>query len=95
MKRDPTYTNPVLLYGTYQVQKNTVVVHVSHSWHEVKLEMEILDDGCIGATGKFWAMRFVRHFSSASGDFDEYWSRDLVEYDVPSEPFRFLRDWRL
>ena len=93
LKRDPTYANPVLIYGTYQVQKDVVVVHVSHAWHHVKLVLEIMDEGCLGAFGKFWALRFIGHFSSASGDFDEYWSRDLVEYDVPSEPFRFLRDW--
>jgi len=52
-------------------------------------------DGYAGANGRFWALKLEKHWSSKSGDFDEYWSWDLVEYKVPEVPiFRFLRDWR-
>jgi hypothetical protein len=84
-----------IVWGTYQVQKFCVNIYVSHPWHDVKLELKILENGCDEVTGRFWAMSLERHFSSASGDFDEYWSRDLVEYSVPHQPFIFLRDWRL
>jgi len=84
-----------ILWGSYQVQKFQVTIHVSHAWHDVKLELKILEYGCEEARGRFWALSFERHFSSASGDFDEYWSRDLVEYTTPHQPFLFLRDWRL
>lgn len=84
-----------ILCGKYQVQKFQVNLHVSHPWHHVKLELKILENGCEEAPGRFWALSLERHFSSASGDFDEYWSRDLVEYSVPHQPFMFLRDWRL
>ena len=84
-----------IVWGTYQVQKLFVTIHVAHPWHDVKLELKILENGCEEARGRFWALQLEKHLSSASGDFDEYWSRDLVEYRVPHQPFTFLRDLRL
>lgn len=85
------------VWGRYEVQRNNVTVWASHPWHDVRFELRIIpsDQKVEGARGVFTAMSFVRHLSSASGNFDEYWSPDLVEYDVPSQYFRFLRDWRL
>ena len=82
--------------GKYEIQKDIVTVNVTHPWHHVRLVLRVLMDGYPGSLGRFWALEFEKHWSSNSGDFDEYWSRDLVEYKVPDEPiFRFLRDWRL
>mmetsp|Transcript_18931 Transcript_18931/g.28355 ORF Transcript_18931/g.28355 Transcript_18931/m.28355 type:complete len:471 (-) Transcript_18931:30-1442(-) len=82
--------------GKYIIQKDKVTVNVTHPWHHVRLVLNVLTNGYPGSVGRFWALELTKHWSSKSGDFDEYWSRDLVEYKVPSEPiFRFLRDWRL
>lgn len=83
------------VFGTYEIQKDQCVVCIEHPWHHVRLFLKVMENGCEGAVGKFWSLKFEKHQSSASNDFDEYWSRDLVEYDVPHDPFRFLRDWRL
>ncbi len=83
------------VFGTYEIQKDKCCVCIQHPWHHVRLYLTVMENGCVGALGKFWALKFERHLSSASNDFDEYWSRDLVEYDVPAEPFRYLRDWRI
>jgi len=85
------------VWGRYEVQRNNVTIWASHPWHDVRFELRIIpsDQKIEGARGIFTAMSFARHLSSASGNFDEYWSTDLVEYDVPTEYFRFLRDWRL
>jgi len=81
--------------GTFVIQKDQVIINVKHPWHHVRIILRVLMDGYPGAVGRFWALAFEKHMSSASGDFDEYWSQDLVEYKVPDEPFRFLREWRL
>lgn len=89
----PTHIQTV--FGTYEIQKDIVTVKVEHPWHHVRMFLKILENGAEGAVGRFWALKFEKHQSSISNDFDEYWSRDLVEYDVPVQPFRFLRHWRL
>ena len=83
------------VFGSYQIQKDVVTVDIQHPWHHVKLVLRVLEDGAPMAVGKFWALQFEKHQSSANNDFDEYWSRDLVNYDVPTDPFRFLRNWKL
>jgi F-box protein 9 len=88
-------TQQSTIFGTYQIQKDECVVSIEHPWHHVRLFLRVMENGCPGSVGKFWSLQFEKHQSSASNDFDEYWSRDLVEYDVPIEPFRFLRNWRL
>jgi F-box protein 9 len=98
MKEDGTrsHSNVSAILGKYEIQKDKVTVSVVHPWHHVRLELRVLTDGYVGSLGRFWALQFDKHWSSKTGDFDEYWSRDLVEYKVPDEPiFRFLRDWRL
>jgi len=88
-------TRTSAIFGTYQIQKDIVTVDIEHPWHHVKLVLRVLEDGAALAKGRFWALQFEKHQSSVSNDFDEYWSRDLVEYDVPKQPFQFLRNWRL
>ena len=85
------------LWARYEIHKHNVTVWASHPWHDVRFEMKLLssDHKVPGVKGLFTAMSFERHTSSVSGNFDEYYSTDLVKYDVPTEPFRFLRDWRL
>uniref|UniRef100_A0A6U5L561 F-box domain-containing protein n=1 Tax=Grammatophora oceanica TaxID=210454 RepID=A0A6U5L561_9STRA len=79
--------------GHYQMQKNSVVVIATQEWHTVKMEFTIQNQSI---WGRYGGLTFDRHLSSRSGDFDEYWSRDIVEYKVPYEnSFRFLRDRRL
>lgn len=82
-----------VIVGRYELQKDRVTVNVTHPWHKVRLVLRVLMDGYMGAKGRFWSLELENHWGSKSGDFDEYWSRDLVEYKVPDEPiFRFLRD---
>ena len=84
------------VFGTYQIQKDIVTISIQHPWHHVRIVLRVMKDGVPGAFGRFWSLEFVTHLSSASGNFDEYWSRDLVEYDIPpNKDFLFLRDWRL
>lgn len=84
------------VWGRFEVSKNDVKVWACQPWHDVRFEMKLLSEGQLdGSKGKFCAMSFVRHQSSATGNFDEYYSPDLVNYKVPDECFRFLRDWRL
>lgn len=84
------------VFGHYEIQKDMVTVKIQHPWHHVKLVLRILENGAPGAAeGRFWALQFVKHQSSASNNFDEYWSRDLVEYEVPPNPFLFVRNWKL
>lgn len=80
------------VWGHFQVQGKSVVVIAKQDWHTVKLELSIQPSSI---WGRFGALSFDRHFSSSSGDFDEYFSHDLVEYKVPPEVFRYLRDRRL
>ena len=84
------------IFGTYQTQKDQCVVCIQHPWHHVRLFLKIVKEGDgEGSGGRFWSLQFDKHQSSASNNFDEYWSRDLVEYDVPTHQFLFIRDWRL
>lgn len=83
------------VFGHYEIHKDVVTVKIQHPWHHVKLVLRILEHGAPGAEGRFWALEFVKHQSSASNNFDEYWSRDLVEYEVPTHPFVFVRNWKL
>lgn len=85
------------LWARYEVHRHNVTVWASHPWHDVRFELKLLsgDEKVPGVKGVFTAMSFERHVSSVSGNFDENESTDLVKFTVPTEPFRFLRDWRL
>ena len=85
------------LWARYEVHRHNVTVCASHPWHDVRFELKLLsgNEKIPGVKGVFTAMSFERHVSSVSGNFDENESTDLVKFTVPTEPFRFLRDWRL
>eukprot|EP00538_Stauroneis_constricta_P006744 CAMPEP_0119563586 /NCGR_PEP_ID=MMETSP1352-20130426/23921_1 /TAXON_ID=265584 /ORGANISM="Stauroneis constricta, Strain CCMP1120" /LENGTH=415 /DNA_ID=CAMNT_0007612211 /DNA_START=68 /DNA_END=1315 /DNA_ORIENTATION=+ len=85
--------DPVAVWGTFHVQKNQLIVMAKQSWTNVKFELTIQQQS---GYGKFGTLVLNRHFTSVSGSFDESWrSHDLVEYDVPSELFRFVSSSRL
>uniref|UniRef100_A0A7S2UEE2 F-box domain-containing protein n=1 Tax=Attheya septentrionalis TaxID=420275 RepID=A0A7S2UEE2_9STRA len=100
-----TVEDKAVVWGRYEVQGSTLRVWATHPWHDVMMEMNFLsgdeeDYYYHGSNTETWGanfccMRFAKHLSSKSGNFDEYYSRDLVDYKVPDEPFRFLRDQRL
>ena len=90
------------VWATYQVQKYQITVTASHPWLDVQMHLSIPHNNNNNNNNNskvnnycFDTLTLDKHMSSRSGDFDEYYSQDLVYYDVPSEPFRFLRDWRL
>ena len=83
--------DPAAVWGTYQVQKNSLQITAKQEWHTVKFDLTI---DAISTHGRYGTLTLDRHLSSPSGCF-EYWSNDLVEYDVPEPKFQFLRDPRL
>ena len=86
------YTDPAAVWGTYSVQKTQVVVNARQSWQHVRLEMTIQPQYRLH--GRWGYLSFDRHMTSESGNFED-WSHDRVVFDVPEEPFRFVKDKRL
>ena len=86
------YSDPAAVWGTYTVQKNHVVVNARQSWQHVRLEMTIQPQYRLH--GQWGYLSFDRHLTSESGNFED-WSHDRVVFDVPEEPFRFVKDKRL
>ena len=80
------------VWGSYVVQKTSVEVTARQDWQYVKLQLTIQPQS---PHGRFGALSFDRHSSSSSGCFDEDSAADIVEYEVPHQPFRFLKDRRL
>lgn len=83
--------DPVAVWGTFQVQKNHLTVHARQEWHSIRFDIEIEVNSLYG---RFGSLVLLRHLSSPSGCFEE-WSHDLVDYKVPTETFRFVKDGRL
>jgi len=83
--------DPAAVWGTFQVQKTSCTIIAKQDWHTVKFECSILPNSLYG---KYAALTMDRHFSSPSGCFEAS-SQDRVEYKVPSELFRFVKDPRL
>jgi hypothetical protein len=79
------------VWGTFQVQKNVLSVTARQAWHTIKFELTI---EMASLHGRFGCLILDRHFSSPSACFEE-WSNDRVEYQVPTETFRFIKDPRL
>ena len=77
----------VAVWGTYQVQKNVLKITTRQSWHTIQFELTIEP---ISIYGRFGALTLNRHLSSPSGCFEE-WSRDRVDYKVPTEQFQFVK----
>lgn len=82
------------VWGTYKVQKTTITVQAKQSWHHVQLTLNIdLDNR---SHGRYGCLTFDRHMTSATGNFDDNdWLSDRIIYDIPEEPFRFIKDKRL
>lgn len=89
---DSTYHDPAAVWGTYQVHKRHVTVMARQAWQYVKLELTIQPNS---VHGRYGMLSFDRHITSASGNFDSEWASDCVYFDVPEEPFRFVKDKRL
>jgi hypothetical protein len=83
--------DPAAVWGTYQVQKNALTIVAQQAWLTVKFELTIEANPDHGRFGSF---TMDGHFSSKSAYFDD-WSRDRVEYAVPNQTFRFVKDPRL
>ena len=83
--------DPAAVWGTYQVQKNNLTIVACQAWHTVKFDLTIVANSLFG---KFGSLTMDRHLSSPSGCFED-WSNDRVEYDVPDETFRFVKDPRM
>ena len=87
-------TDRSAVWGTYNVQKTMVTVHAKQSWHHVQLTLNIdLDNR---SNGRYGCLTFDRHMTSVTGNFsDDDWLSDRIVYEIPDEPFRFIKDKRL
>jgi F-box protein 9 len=79
------------VWGTYQVQKTHLSITARQEWHTVRFDLTIQSTS---ECRRYGALSMDRHLSSPSGCFDDF-SADRVQYKVPSERFRFVRDPRL
>jgi F-box protein 9 len=87
------HTDPAAVWGTYHVQKTCVTVHAKQEWHSVQLFLTIdLENRW---HGRYGCLSFDQHMTSRSGDFSDAWQSDRIIYEVPEEPFRFVKDKRL
>jgi F-box protein 9 len=83
--------DPAAVWGTFQVHKHNCSIVARQEWHTVKFDLAIVPTSNFG---RFAALTMERHLSSPSGCFED-WSQDKVEYAVPTETFRFIKDSRL
>jgi F-box protein 9 len=81
------------VWGTYTVQKTCVTVSAKQEWHHVQLTLSI--DLVNRVHGRYGCLTFVDHMTSVSGNFSDDWNSDRIVYDIPDEPFRFIKDKRL
>lgn len=100
-----SHKDAAAVWGQYTVHKTTVTVTAQQEWQHVQLTLTIdLDNR---SHGRYGCLLFDHHVSSASGNFNNTtdttttntgWGTplsDCVVYDVPGEPFRFVKDKRL
>jgi hypothetical protein len=90
-----------IVQGTYEVCKNIVRIVAKYSWCHVALDMKIASS----RKKKFSELHIIKHQTLARKinytpdhrcfGIDDTHAYDIVEYDIPSEPFRFLLDTRL
>lgn len=85
--------DPAAVWGTYHVQKTAVTVQAKQSWQYVRLDLTIQVDQQLH--GRYGYLSFDQHMTSVSGDFSDSSRSDKIVYEVPSEPFRFVKDKRL
>ena len=86
------FEDPAIVLGTYQVQKTQVTVHAKQEWQFVRLDLSIQPQ--ILYHGRWGYLSFDGHWTSATDNFEE-WSPDRTAFDVPDQPFRFVREKRL
>ena len=79
------------VWGKYQVSGKCVTVTARQPWQHVKLELSIQPINIHGRNGY---LSFDRHITSSSDSFNHY-DASTVEFEVPEEPFRFVKDRRL
>jgi hypothetical protein len=79
------------VWGRYQVSGKHVTVIARQPWQYVKLELSISPINIHGRNGY---LSFDGHVTSSTGEFNE-WDASTVNFEVPEEPFRFLKDRRL
>lgn len=90
MTREPDKT---AVWGTFCVQKTAVTVTARQEWQYVKLVLTITGNQLYGRNG---CLTLDEHYTSKSGNFNgDDWKSDRIKYDVPEEPFRFVKDKRL
>ena len=82
-----------IVIGRYEVCKTIVRVWAELEWCHILFGMNIITDAeqCLGG-GRFSKLSLLKHQTSST-DFDD--PHDVVDFEVPSEPFRFLFDSRL
>lgn len=97
------------VWGTYRVHKARVTVTARQEWQHVQLTLRVVDASSAAAQdhharphGRCGCLSFDRHVSSASGNFGggggddcDRRASDRIVYEVPAEPFRFIKDKRL
>lgn len=79
------------VWGRYQVSGKQVTVIARQPWQYVKLELTIQPTT---VHGRFGYLSFDRHVTSSGRNFNKY-DASTVEFEVPEEPFRFIKDRRL
>jgi F-box protein 9 len=84
-------TDSAAVWGDFVVQKDACTVIAKQQHTTVRFDLTIQPQSSFG---RFAAMTLDQHFSSKSANFED-WSEDRVEYKVPTEIFRFIRDPRL
>lgn len=79
------------VWGRFVVQhrKCTIIAKQEHTSVRFDLTIEVES-----SFGRFAALTMDSHYSSKSANFEK-WSHDRVEYTVPSEISRFIKDPRL
>lgn len=91
VKDGPTDDNATV-WGRYQVSGKNVTVVARQPWQWVRLDLAIETD--ITIHGRFGYLSVKRHVTSSSPDFDAR-NAATVEFDIPDEPFRYVRSKRL
>jgi len=82
----------VVCRGRYVVSGTRVTVSARQPWQYIQLVLSI--QSSITLHGRYGYLTFDRHVTSAKDDFPP-WDASTVEFDVPEEAFRFVRDRRL
>jgi hypothetical protein len=78
------------VWGTYTVQRTAVTVNAKQSWQYVRFELNIDREDTLH--GRYGCLTFDSHATSPRGTYED---GDRIVYDVPEEPFRFIKDTRL